>query len=133
MLFRSRGFAGASAVHSHMTNTRITDPEVLEHRYPVRVERFAVRRGSGGAGRWRGGDGAIREILFLAPLALSVLTQHRAAGPYGVEGGHPGMPGRQRVIRADGGEELLGSVDGREVRAGDRLVLETPGGGGWGE
>jgi 5-oxoprolinase (ATP-hydrolysing) len=126
------GFDGASAVHSHMTNTRITDPEVLEHRYPVRVERFAVRRGSGGAGRWRGGDGAIREILFLAPLALSVLTQHRAAGPYGVDGGQAGMPGRQRVIRADGGEELLGSVDGREVGVGDRLVLETPGGGGWG-
>ena len=126
------GFDGASAVHSHMTNTRITDPEVLEHRYPVRVERFAVRRGSGGAGRWRGGDGAIREILFLAPLALSVLTQHRAAGPYGVAGGQPGKPGRQRVLRADGGEELLGSVDGREVRPGDRLVLETPGGGGWG-
>jgi 5-oxoprolinase (ATP-hydrolysing) len=115
-----------------MTNTRITDPEVLEHRYPVRLERFAVRRGSGGAGRWRGGDGAVRELLFLAPLALSVLTQHRASGPYGVAGGEAGLPGRQRVLRAGGGVEVLGSVDGREVAAGDRLVLETPGGGGWG-
>jgi 5-oxoprolinase (ATP-hydrolysing) len=127
------GFDGASAVHSHMTNTRITDPEVLEHRYPVRLERFAVRRGSGGAGRWRGGDGAVRELRFLAPLSLSMLTQHRASGPYGVAGGEPGLPGRQRLLRAAGGEEELGSVDGREVGPGDRLLLETPGGGGWGE
>jgi len=126
------GFAGASAVHSHMTNTRITDPEVLEHRYPVRLWRFAVRRGSGGRGRWPGGDGAVRELEFLAPMSLSVLTQHRVERPYGREGGEPGQPGRQRLLRR-GGEELeLASVDGREVEAGDRLVLETPGGGGWG-
>ena len=127
-----RGFAGASAVHTHMTNTRITDPEVLEHRYPVRLERFAIRKGSGGAGRWRGGDGAVREIAFLAPMSLSLLSQHRVERPYGVEGGEPGQPGRQRLVRAAGEVEELASIDGREVGPGDRLILETPGGGGWG-
>jgi len=124
--------AGASAVHTHMTNTRITDPEVLERRCPVRVERFAVRRGSGGVGRHPGGDGALRELTFLAPLSLSVLTQHRAAGPKGMAGGADGAPGRQTVYRVDGDTFTLGSVDGCEVSPGDRLVLETPGGGGWG-
>jgi 5-oxoprolinase (ATP-hydrolysing) len=123
---------GESAVHVHMTNTRITDPEVVEHRYPVRVERFGVRGGSGGAGAHRGGDGAVRELTFLAPMSLSVLTQHRAEGPYGMAGGAPGAPGRQRVIRASGDVVELGSVDGTEVEPGDRLLLETPGGGGWG-
>ena len=123
---------GESAVHVHMTNTRITDPEVVEHRYPVRVERFGVRAGSGGAGAHRGGDGAVRELTFLAPMSLSVLTQHRAEGPYGLEGGQPGAPGRQRVFRAAGETVELGSVDGMEVEPGDRLLLETPGGGGWG-
>ena len=126
------GWDGASAVHSHMTNTRITDPEVVEHRYPVRVERFGIRAGSGGAGAHRGGDGAVRELTFLEPMSLSVLTQHRAQGPYGGAGGHPGAPGRQRVIRPTGEVLELGAVDGTEVEAGDRLVLETPGGGGWG-
>jgi 5-oxoprolinase (ATP-hydrolysing) len=126
------GWDGASAVHSHMTNTRITDPEVVEHRYPVRVERFGIRAGSGGAGAHRGGDGAVRELTFLAPMSLSVLTQHRAEGPYGAAGGAPGARGRQRVIRASGELLELGSVDGTEVGPGDRLVLETPGGGGWG-
>ncbi len=126
------GFPGASAVHTHMTNTRITDPEVLEHRYPVRLERFAVRRGSGGAGRFPGGDGAVREIIFLAPMALSLLTQHRIERPYGMAGGEPGEPGRQRLVRATGEVEELASIDGREVGPDDRLILETPGGGGWG-
>ena len=126
------GFDGEPAVHSHMTNTRITDPEVVEHRYPVRVERFAVRPGSGGAGRWNGGDGAVRETVFLAPMSLSVLTQHRAEGPYGMRGGLPGAPGRQHLARASGETVELKSVDGVEVEPGDRLVLETPGGGGWG-
>jgi 5-oxoprolinase (ATP-hydrolysing) len=126
------GFPGASAVHTHMTNTRITDPEVLEHRYPVRLERFAIRRGSGGAGRFRGGDGAIRELTFLAPMSLSLLTQHRVEAPYGLEGGAPGLPGRQRLVRATGEVTELASVDGCEVGPGDRLILETPGGGGWG-
>ncbi len=127
------GWDGASGVHSHMTNTRITDAEVVEHRYPVRVERFEIRPGSGGAGRWRGGDGVVRELTFLEPMSLSVLTQHRVERPFGMEGGEPGAPGRQRVIRASGEVEELAPVDGREVEAGDRLVLETPGGGGWGE
>ena len=126
------GFHGASAIHTHMTNTAITDPEILELRYPVRLERFAVRRGSGGRGRWRGGDGVIRELTFLEPLALSVLGQHRGEGPYGVEGGERGAAARVRLRRADGGETRLGAVDQREVEAGDRLILETPGGGGWG-
>ncbi|HVT15010.1 MAG TPA: hydantoinase B/oxoprolinase family protein [Thermoanaerobaculia bacterium] len=127
------GFAGASAVHTHMTNTRITDPELLEHRYPVRLERFAVRTGSGGAGRFHGGDGTVRELTFLAGMSLSLLTQHRVEAPYGVAGGHPGLPGRQRLVRAGGEVEELSPIDGREVEPGDRLILETPGGGGWGE
>lgn len=126
------GWNGASAVHTHMTNTRITDPEVVEHRYPVRVERFGVREGSGGGGHWRGGDGAVRETVFLRPVSLSILAQHRAQGPYGVDGGRPGAPGTQRVIRANGDVVELRGVDGCEVAEGDRLVLETPGGGGWG-
>jgi 5-oxoprolinase (ATP-hydrolysing) len=126
------GFRGASAVHTHMTNTRITDPEVLEHRYPVRLERFAVRTGSGGDGRYRGGDGVVRELTFLEPMSLSLLSQHRVEAPYGMEGGEPGRRGRQRLVRASGMVEELVSVDGREVGPGDRLILETPGGGGWG-
>lgn len=127
------GWTGASAVHSHMTNTRITDPEIVETRYPVRVERFTIRRGSGGAGRWRGGDGTVRELTFLEPMSLSVLSQHRRETPYGMEGGEAGATGRQRLIRASGETVELAPVDGCEVDAGDRLLLETPGGGGWGE
>jgi 5-oxoprolinase (ATP-hydrolysing) len=123
---------GADAVHSHMTNTRITDVEVIEHRYPVRVERFGVRRGSGGRGRRRGGDGAVRELTFLAPMSLSILAQHRREGPYGREGGETGLPGRQSITAADGTVRALGGIDGCEVSAGDRLTLLTPGGGGWG-
>jgi len=123
---------GASAVHTHMTNTRITDPEVLEHRYPVRLERFAVRAGSGGAGRFRGGDGVVREIVFLEPMSLSLLTQHRTTGPYGLAGGQSGAPGSQVVVRATGERRALASIDSCEVEAGDRLLLETPGGGGYG-
>ena len=113
-------FHGASAVHSHMTNTRITDPEILEQRYPVRVERFAVRRGSGGDGRFRGGDGLIREIVFLESASLSVLSQHRTVPPYGLHGGRPGATGRQRVVRADGTEQTLDAIDGCDV---DRLAV----------
>lgn len=126
------GFHGATATQVHMTNTRITDAEVLEHRFPVRVERFAVRRGSGGDGRWRGGDGVVRELHFLRPLAVSVLTQHRREVPYGLRGGGPGATGRQRLLRHTGEERELEPVDGCEVEAGDRLILETPGGGGFG-
>jgi 5-oxoprolinase (ATP-hydrolysing) len=126
------GFDGASAVHTHMTNTRITDPEIVEQRYPVRLDRFAIRRGSGGRGRHRGGDGAVREIRFLEPMTLSILSQHRAEGPYGMRGGEPGAPGGQRVVRASGEVDELGAIDGTDVGPGDRLILKTPGGGGWG-
>lgn len=127
------GFHGASGVHTHMTNTRITDPEVLEHRYPVRLERFALRRGSGGEGRWRGGDGVVRELTFLEPMSLSLLSQHRVEAPFGMEGGGAGERGRQRLVRASGEAEDLAPLDGRDVEPGDRLILETPGGGGWGK
>ncbi len=127
------GHSGESGVHTHMTNTRITDPEILEHRYPVRLHRFAIRRGSGGPGRWLGGDGLTREYEFLAPLEVSILSQHRVAAPFGASGGADGAVGRQVVLRADGTRHELNGVDGCEVAPGDRLVLETPGGGGWGE
>jgi len=126
------GFDGASGVHTHMTNTRITDPEVIEHRYPVRLHRFAIRRDSGGPGRWRGGDGLVREIEFLAPLELSILSQHRVSAPYGMAGGGEGAAGRQIIIGADGGRRELAGIDGCEVAPGDRILLETPGGGGFG-
>jgi 5-oxoprolinase (ATP-hydrolysing) len=124
---------GASAVHTHMTNTRITDPEILEQRYPVTLERFAIRRGSGGAGAHRGGDGAVRELLFHRRMALSLLTQHRVEAPFGMAGGEPGERGRQTLIRASGAREELAPIAGAQVEPGDRLLLETPGGGGWGK
>lgn len=126
------GFDGESAVHTHMTNTRITDPEILEHRYPVRLHRFERRRGSGGVGAYSGGDGVIREIEFLAPLALSILSQHRSHGPAGRHGGGDGRPGRQTLIPVHGPSRVLDAIDGCDVVCGDRLLLETPGGGGWG-
>ncbi len=126
-------FDGASAVHTHMTNTAITDPEILEQRYPVRLERFGIRRGSGGAGARRGGDGIVRELRFLEPVEVSVLTQHRVEGPYGVGGGAAGTPGRQWIEHSSGTRTELSSVDGCDAAAGDLLVIETPGGGGWGD
>ncbi|MDH3627758.1 MAG: hydantoinase B/oxoprolinase family protein [Acidobacteriota bacterium] len=124
---------GADGVHSHMTNTRITDPEVLERRYPVRLERFGIRRGSGGDGRRRGGDGLRREWSFLQPAKLSVLCQHRIEMPYGMSGGDAGQCGRQWLVRADGTELRLAARDAVDVDAGDRLIMETPGGGGYGD
>ncbi len=126
------GYDGASAVHTHMTNTRLTDVEVLEHRYPVRVRRFAIRRGSGGRGQFRGGDGIIRELEFLAPLQLSLLTQRRLTRPYGQAGGEPGQAGRNVLLRVRAGEEVLGPSAMVHVQPGDVLRIETPGGGGWG-
>jgi 5-oxoprolinase (ATP-hydrolysing) len=127
------GFDGASAVHTHMTNTRITDPEIIEHRYPVRLERFEIRRSSGGDGKHRGGDGVVREIRFLDTMTLSVLGQHRKDGPYGLAGGRPGKPADQKIIFENGTVSQLDSIDGCEVHPGDRFVLKTPGGGGYGE
>ncbi len=126
------GFEGASAVHTHMTNTRMTDPEVLESRFPVRIEEFSIRRGSGGAGRWRGGDGVIRRLRFLEPVTATVLSGHRRVPPFGVDGGAPGATGVNRVIRADGRVETLGSNAQVEMAAGDAFEMLTPGGGGWG-
>ena len=126
------GFDGASAVQVHMTNTRITDVEVLEHRYPVRVERFALRRESGGRGQRTGGDGLIRELAFLAPLRLSLLTQGRRHGAAGLAGGAAGQPGRQWLERVSGESVKLAAIDGADVYPEDRLIIETPGGGGWG-
>ncbi len=125
-------FDGASGVHTHMTNTRITDPEVLEERYPVHLESFALRRGSGGAGRHRGGDGLVRRWRFLAPVTVSLLTERREKAPWGQAGGEPGARGRNAVERADGRVEELPGRATAELAAGDVLVVETPGGGGCG-
>ncbi len=108
-----QGFNGADAVHHHMTNTRITDPEIMEHRYPVRLERFGIRKGSGGKGDFKGGDGVIREIRFLEKVELSLLTQRRKSGPYGLEGGSAGKPGQQQLIRAGGQKIILDPVASR--------------------
>jgi len=127
------GFDGADAVHTHMTNTRMTDVEVLESRYPFRVRRFAIRRGSGGAGRHHGGDGVIREIEFLDDLELSLLTQRRTLAPYGLAGGGAGLQGRNSLFHAATGKtEDLPSIAHARVAPGDRLMIETPGGGGYG-
>ncbi|HEX7836178.1 MAG TPA: hydantoinase B/oxoprolinase family protein, partial [Kofleriaceae bacterium] len=126
------GFDGTSAVQTHMTNSRLTDPEILELRYPVRVDSFAIRAGSGGAGRWRGGDGAIRRIRFLAPMTASILSNNRVAGPPGLAGGRAGAVGVNRVERSGGAVEHLGHLGQVEMAAGDVFVIETPGGGGYG-
>ncbi len=126
------GFAGASAVQTHMTNARLTDPEVLEWRFPVIVEEHSVRRGSGGSGQWAGGDGAVRRIRFLEPMTVSTLAGHRRVAPYGMAGGSPGALGRHHVVRADGGVVEMAGADSVDVAAGDVLVVETPGGGGYG-
>ncbi|REK11390.1 MAG: hydantoinase [Planctomycetota bacterium] len=124
---------GADAVHTHMTNTRLTDPEVLERRYPVRLRSFAVRRGSGGAGKSRGGEGVVRQLEFLKPLEVSILSQRRGPyPPYGLKGGGTGALGRNTLHRADGTREQLSGCAQFRVRAGDVLVIETPGGGGFG-
>ena len=126
------GFDGASVVQTHMTNSRLTDPEVLEWRFPVLLRQFGIRRGSGGAGRWRGGDGAVRRIQFTEPMVVSTLSGHRRVAPYGMAGGSPGALGRNRVERADGSTVELAGCDSTEVQPGDTLVIETPGGGGYG-
>jgi 5-oxoprolinase (ATP-hydrolysing) len=124
---------GADAVHTHMTNTRITDPEVLEQRYPVRVLEFAIRRGSGGAGLHRGGDGTVRRLEFLQNLDLSILSQRRGPfAPFGLSGGQPGALGRNTLIHVDGTTKHLRGLAQIRVRRGEQLLIETPGGGGYG-
>lgn len=127
------GFDGAPVVQTHMTNSRLTDPEILEMRFPVLLREYTIRRGSGGPGRWHGGDGGIRRIEFREPMTVSVLTGHRRVAPYGMAGGQPGALGRNRVERVDGSVTELAGCDSVEVGAGDVLVVETPGGGGYGE
>ena len=127
------GFDGADAVHHHMTNTRSTDPELFEHKYPVRLEKYAIRKNSGGKGRFKGGDGIVRKITFLEPVHLSVLTQHRVETPYGLEGGSAGKTGGQWILYGNGKKEQLASVDGRKLVKGDHFILKTPGGGGYGK
>jgi 5-oxoprolinase (ATP-hydrolysing) len=129
----SEGSDGASAIQVHMTNTRLTDPEVLEARFPVRVEEMSIRRGSGGAGRWRGGDGIVRRLRFLEPMTVTLLSSHRSTRAFGVAGGGEGAPGRNAVERADGRMEPLAGNDRADLGCGDVVVIETPGGGGWGE
>jgi 5-oxoprolinase (ATP-hydrolysing) len=126
------GFAGTSAVHTHMTNSRLTDPEVLEHRFPVRLEAYAIRHGSGGPGRWPGGDGTERRLRFLEPMTVSLLSGHRLVPPFGLAGGGPGATGRQWVERADGSVQAFGGRESTAVGPGDILVIQTPGGGGYG-
>ncbi len=126
------GFDGTDAVHTHMTNTRLTDPEVLEWRFPVMLESFAVRHGSGGAGKNKGGNGAVRRIRFLETMTATLLTSHRETDPYGLEGGGPGARGRNAVERANGSVDELKGADGTEMMPGDVMIIETPGGGGFG-
>ena len=126
------GFDGTDAVHSHMTNTRLTDPEVLELRFPVRVEEFAIRKGSGGDGLHRGGNGVRRRLRFLEPMTVTTLTSHRVVPPHGMAGGEPGACGRNIVIRAKGTAEMLRGNDVAELDVGDQVRMETPGGGGYG-
>ncbi len=126
------GFDGASAVHTHMTNTRLTDPEVLEWRFPVILESFAIRRGSGGTGAQKGGDGVVRRVRFREKMTASILSGHRRVPPYGQAGGEAGKIGRNAVVRADGRVEELGGIASIPMAPGDIFVIETPGGGGYG-
>lgn len=124
---------GTSAVQTHMTNSRLTDPEILETRLPVRLEAFAIRRGSGGAGRQRGGDGVVRKLTFLEPMRANILANRRKEAPRGLAGGGDAAPGQNWVERADGRREELGATASAEIRAGDSFVILTPGGGGFGK
>ncbi|MEL6245700.1 MAG: hydantoinase B/oxoprolinase family protein, partial [Pseudomonadota bacterium] len=125
-------FDGASAVHTHMTNTRITDPEILELNYPVRLEQFAIRVGSGGKGKHVGGDGAIRSIRALTDMTATLVSSSRANPPFGLHGGASGHAGTQHVTRANGTIESVTGVTTLTLESGDLLTIETPGGGGWG-
>jgi len=126
------GFDGTSVVQTQMTNSRMTDPEVLELRVPVRLERYEIRRGSGGAGRWRGGDGGLRTLRFLEPMTVSLLANGWIHPAFGARGGEPGACGESRVIRADGSVEAIKHADSAELEAGDCFEILTPGGGGFG-
>ncbi|MBX3595818.1 hydantoinase B/oxoprolinase family protein [Sphingomonas sp.] len=126
------GFDGTAAVQTHMTNSRLTDPEVLETRFPVRLEQFSIRTGSGGAGRWRGGDGVVRRLRFLEPMRAGILANRRRVPPFGLDGGRDGARGENFVVRADGAIETFGATAAVEVGLDDVFVIRTPGGGGYG-
>ena len=127
------GFDGTSVVQTHMTNSRLTDPEVLEFRFPVRLESYAIRQGSGGAGRWHGGDGGVRRVRFLEPMTAGILSNGRIHPAFGMAGGHSGLPGINRVVRSDGSVQELGHIGQVEMQAGDVFEIHTPGGGGFGQ
>jgi 5-oxoprolinase (ATP-hydrolysing) len=126
------GFDGTSVVQVHMTNSRLTDPEVLEFRFPVRLDSYEIRTGSGGKGRWHGGDGGVRRVRFLEPMTASMLSNGRHHGAFGMAGGEPGAPGVNRVERADGSRVALDHIASIEMGEDDVFVIETPGGGGFG-
>jgi 5-oxoprolinase (ATP-hydrolysing) len=126
------GFNGTSVVQTHMTNSRLTDPEVLEFRFPVRLLAYEIRHGSGGAGRWRGGDGGVRRIQFLETMTAGILSNGRTSGAFGLAGGQPGGPGINRVVRSDGRVEALGHIGQTTMAPGDVFEIHTPGGGGYG-
>ena len=127
------GFDGTSVVQTHMTNSRLTDPEVLEFRFPVRLDSYEIRAGSGGAGRWKGGNGGVRRVRFLEPMTASILSNSRRHGPFGMAGGEPGQPGINRVLRADGTVEMLDHIGSAQMQPGDVFEIHTPGGGGFGK
>ncbi len=127
------GFEGCDAVQSHMTNTRMTDPEVLEARFPVRLDRFAIRQGSGGAGKWRGGHGVDRVMTFLEPVTVTTLCSHRVVPPFGVDGGEAGQVGENSAVLPDGTTVELKGNDEIDLPAGGKFILKSPGGGGWGQ
>ena len=126
------GFGGTSVVQTHMTNSRLTDPEILEFRFPVRLDSFAIRANSGGGGRWAGGNGGVRRIRFLAPMTASILSNGRHHGAFGMDGGKAGVPGVNKVVRANGRVELLDHIGQAEMQPGDVFEIHTPGGGGFG-
>jgi 5-oxoprolinase (ATP-hydrolysing) len=126
------GFNGTSVVQTHMTNSRLTDPEVLEFRFPVRLDSYEIRAASGGAGQWQGGDGGLRRVRFLEDMTASILSNGRRFGAFGMAGGAAGQPGRNRVLRADGTVEELGHIGQAQMHAGDVFEIQTPGGGGYG-
>jgi N-methylhydantoinase B/oxoprolinase/acetone carboxylase alpha subunit len=127
-----RGLPGLSGVHTHMSNTRNTPVEAIEHYLPLRIRRYALRHGSGGAGAFPGGEGLVREYEFLTDASVTVLSERRRRAPYGAQGGAPGGSGRNTLIRRDGPEEVLPGKTELHVQPGDRLRIETPGGGGYG-
>jgi 5-oxoprolinase (ATP-hydrolysing) len=126
------GFDGVDVVQTHMTNSRLTDPEVFEFRFPVRLESYEIRTGSGGKGRWHGGDGGVRKVRFLEAMTAAILSNSRIVAPFGMAGGGSGALGRNTVVRVDGNEETIPHVGSAEMQAGDLFVIETPGGGGYG-